>query len=99
MNLFNVSVISEIAEKELPYHVAHKKSNIVDEEGNVIKPDSPNAYKFESFIFDGFNKLDDMLIFRVKREEEFAPVKNADSAGVDCPSTAKALYEKFYKLK
>ena len=40
-----------------------------------------------------------MAILRVKREEEFAPVKNADSAGVDCPSTARKLYEEFHHLK
>ena len=39
-----------------------------------------------------------MAILRVKREEEFAPVKNADSVGVDCPKTARELYKKFYHL-
>ena len=39
-----------------------------------------------------------MSILRVKREEEFAPVKNADSAGVDCPRTARKLYQEFYHL-
>ena len=47
----------------------------------------------------GGGEVDDMAILRVKREEEFAPVKNADSAGVDCPSTARKLYEDFHHLK
>ncbi|MBR3280294.1 MAG: UTP--glucose-1-phosphate uridylyltransferase [Clostridia bacterium] len=96
MNLFNVSVISEIAEKELPYHVAHKKSNIVDEEGNVIKPDAPNAYKFESFIFDAFERLPQIGVLRYKREDCFAPIKNAE--GVDSPETARALYKAYHNL-
>ena len=60
--------------------------------------ESPNAYKFEAFLFDAFGEVDEMAVLRVKREEEFAPVKNADSAGVDCPRTARELYKKFYNL-
>ena len=37
-----------------------------------------------------------MAILRVKREEEFAPVKNA--SGVDSPETARELYRNFYQL-
>ena len=71
--------------------------NLTDKDGNKVVPDSPNAFKFEAFLFDAFGEVDDMAILRVKREEEFAPVKNADSAGVDCPSTARELYNNFYK--
>ena len=53
------------------------------------------AYKFEAFLFDAFESLDDMAILRVKREEEFAPVKNAE--GVDSPETARELYINFHK--
>ncbi len=96
MNLFNVSVISGIAEKALPYHVAHKKSNIVDVDGNVIVPDKPNAYKFESFIFDAFERLPELGVLRYKREDCFAPIKNAE--GVDSPETARALYKAYHNL-
>ena len=82
----------------LPYHVAYKKASYLAENGEVVIPNSPNAYKFEAFLFDAFGEVDDMAILRVKREEEFAPVKNADSAGVDCPKTARELYKKFYHL-
>ena len=60
-------------------------------------PHEPNAYKFEAFIFDAFERLNDMAIMRVRREEEFAPVKNAE--GVDSPETAKNLYLDFIKNK
>ena len=97
-NLFNVDAIERMGSTPLPYHVAFKKACYLDENGNIVKPDSPNAYKFEAFLFDAFGELDDMAVLRVKREEEFAPVKNSNEAGVDCPDTARALYKKFHNL-
>ncbi len=98
-NLFSVDAVERMGAKPLPYHVAYKKATYIDKNGNIVVPDSPNAYKFEAFLFDAFGEVDEMAVLRVKREEEFAPVKNADSAGVDCPKTARELYEKFYKLR
>ena len=98
-NLFSVDAIQRMGTNPLPYHTAFKKAKFIDKDGNLIVPDSPNAFKFEAFLFDAFGEVDDMAILRVKREEEFAPVKNADDAGVDCPSTARKLYEDFYHLK
>ena len=97
-NLFSIDAIERMGAEPLPYHVAFKKAKYIDKDGNLVEPDSPNAYKFKAFLFDSFGEVDDMAILRVKREEEFAPVKNNDSAGVDCPKTARELYKKFYKL-
>ena len=90
MNMFNIKALEQIGDKKLPYHSAFKKAEYKDENGQMVVPEAPNAYKFESFIFDAFSSLDDMLIMRVKREDEFAPVKNAE--GVDSPETARELY-------
>ena len=95
-NLFNISAIEHISEKKLPYHSAFKKAKYIDEKGELVVPEKPNAYKFEAFLFDAFESLEDMAIMRVKREEEFAPVKNAE--GVDSPETARKLYKDFYNL-
>ena len=97
-NLFSLDAVERMGENPLPYHVAYKKASYLDENGKLIVPDSPNAYKFEAFLFDAFAAVDEMVVLRVKREEEFAPVKNADSAGVDCPKTARELYKKFYHI-
>lgn len=94
-NLFSLDAIERVSKKELPYHIALKKASYLDSDGNVVTPTEPNAYKFEAFLFDAFESLRNMLIFRVKREEEFAPVKNAE--GVDSPATAKELYENFQR--
>ena len=98
-NLFNIKAIERMGVTPLPYHSAFKKAKYIDKDGNLVVPESPNSYKFEAFLFDAFGEVDDMAILRVNREEEFAPVKNADDAGVDCPSTARDLYEKFNNLK
>ena len=96
-NLFSVKAIEEISKNNLPYHSAFKKAKYLDKDGNVVTSDTPNAYKFEAFLFDAFESLEDIAILRVKREEEFAPVKNAE--GVDSPETARKLYKEFHKIK
>ena len=93
-NMFNIKGIEKIGAEKLPYHVAFKKATYMDERGEIVNPQEPNAYKFESFIFDAFEKLDNMTILRVKREEEFAPVKNAE--GTDSPETAIKLYNTYH---
>ena len=95
-NLFRIDAIERMGSNPLPYHSAFKKATYIDKEGNIVVPDSPNAYKFEAFLFDAFGDLDDMVILRVKREEEFAPVKNA--TGVDSPETARELYNNLHKF-
>ena len=94
-HLLNIKAIEKLADIDLPYHTAFKKSNYLDEKGNLVEVTEPNAYKFESYIFDGFSYFDEMSILRVKREEEFAPIKNA--SGSDSPETAVALYNEYNK--
>lgn len=97
MNLFNVSIISDIAKNKLEYHVAHKKCDYMNEQGEMVKATAPNAYKFEALLFDAFERLDEIGVIRYHREECFAPIKNAE--GKDSPETARDLYETYYDLK
>ena len=97
-NLFSVEAIERMGSEPLPYHIAYKKAKYIDKDGNLVVPTSPNAYKFEAFLFDAFGEVDDMAVLRVKREEEFAPVKNSDEVGIDCPKTARELYKNFYHI-
>ena len=96
-NLYTIDAIEKISKETLIYHSAFKKNSYIDENGKEIVPESPNSYKFESFIFDAFEFFDDIAILRGKREEDFAPVKNKE--GVDSPRTAKELYEKYWKME
>ena len=95
-HLFRIDALEELSNIQLPYHIAEKKSDYLDENGNLIKPTEKNVYKFESFIFDAFSNYDEMSILRVKREEEFAPIKNKE--GNDSPETAVKLYNEFYSM-
>ena len=88
--LLHRSVLENLADVKLPVHAAFKKSAYLNEQGEYIEPQEPNAYKFEAFIFDVFARYDDITVFRVKREDEFAPVKN--KTGEDSPKTAVDLY-------
>ena len=36
----------------LPFHRALKKVPYVDDDGDRVEPDGPNAVKFETFLFD-----------------------------------------------
>ena len=96
-NLFNIKALEDISKNKLPYHSAFKKAKYMNKNGEIIKPEKPNAYKFEAFIFDAFESLDDMSILRVKREDEFAPLKNAE--GEDSPDTARQLYINYINRK
>jgi UDP-N-acetylglucosamine/UDP-N-acetylgalactosamine diphosphorylase len=94
-NLYSISAIEKIANQKLPYHTAHKKAAYINENGELIKPEKPNAYKYEAFIFDGFRYFDEISILRGRREEDFAPIKNAE--GVDSPESATKLYNDYWE--
>ena len=90
--LFDVNTLFAIAEKQMPLHIVEKKVPYIDECGNAIKPETPNAYKFETLILDMIYMMDNCLSFEVEREKEFAPVKNA--TGVDSVESARELLVK-----
>ena len=80
------------------YHYAFKKVEFWDGE-KLVKPTKENAYKFELFLhnFLPFCDSGKFGVMLVDRNEEFAPVKNADAPlgsnqlVVDTPSIAKDL--------
>lgn len=94
-HIFSVSAIEFVANKKLPYHRAFKKNTFVNEEGMKQVPEEPNTFKFETFIFDAFSYFDNMVLLRVKEEDEFAPIK--DFNGPHNPEVAKDLYEQKQK--
>lgn len=96
-NLFSIDALDKVSKIHLPYHVAEKKSNYMNDDEEFIEVTEPNAYKFEAFIFDAFNFFDDISILRGRREKDFAPVKN--KTGNDSPETSRELYNNYWKNK
>lgn len=74
----------------LPFHRANKKVPHLDHDGKRIEPDTPNATKFEKFIFDLLPQAANAFVVESSPAESFAPVKNADGAETDTPLLAKA---------
>jgi len=73
---------------ELPVHRAEKVVPCLDEHGRPLRPERPNAVKLEMFVFDALGHAERVVTQEVRREDEFAPVKNAE--GADSPATARA---------
>lgn len=90
--LFRLNKLLEIESRQLPLHIVEKKVPYLDENGMLQKPETPNAYKFETLILDMIYMMDNCLSFEVVREKEFAPVKNA--TGVDSVESARELLQK-----
>ncbi len=72
----------------LPFHRAIKKVPYIDPSGTAaspagrqVKPDEPNAVKFERFIFDAMPLAENVVVLETLREEEFSPVKNTTGEG------------------
>ncbi|XP_036983708.2 UDP-N-acetylhexosamine pyrophosphorylase-like protein 1 isoform X1 [Artibeus jamaicensis] len=100
-HFFTRSFLEEVTRKFEPLlkpHVAVKKVPYVDEEGNLVKPPKPNGIKMEKFVFDVFQFAEHFVAFEVPRDEEFSPLKNADPADRDTPTTARqALLAQHYR--
>lgn len=87
IHVFSLAFLEQEASASLPLHVAHKKVPYWLPGEGTVAPDTPNAYKFEKFIFDVLPHAERPLTVEFLREEEFSPVKNA--MGNDSPVTAQ----------
>ena len=87
--LFREKDLERIVNDALPVHVVEKKIPYMDKDGNEVKPEEPNGYKFEQLAVDLVHELDTCLPYEVLREKEFAPIKN--KTGVDSVESAREL--------
>ncbi|RHY30757.1 hypothetical protein DYB32_004053 [Aphanomyces invadans] len=83
-----------LATLDLPYHIAMKNIPSVSLHDTTSK--TFPGMKLEAFIFDIFAAATQMAVLEVAREDEFAPVKNANGNTdkgytVDSPDSARYL--------
>ncbi len=95
IHCIDVDFVQEVCEKELPFNKAFKQIPYMSSQGGLIRPEEPNGYKFEMFIFDALQMARKSITMMVDRKTEFAPVKNKD--GNDSPETAKKMMSDLYK--
>ncbi len=88
-HVLSVPFTAAVAYRGLPIHRVRKRVPFVDAEGRRVEPAEPNAWKFETFVFDAMAMAAHGTILEVDRAAEFAPVKNA--SGPDSPDTAREL--------
>jgi UDP-N-acetylglucosamine pyrophosphorylase len=79
----------------LPFHVAFKAVDCLDESGRIVKPTSSNAWKFERFIFDALPHAERTLVVETDRAAEFLPVKKAE--GADSPQSSREGLIRLYQ--
>lgn len=87
--LFNEKALEALLDGSLPLHIVEKKIPYLNEAGELVKPETPNGYKFENLVLDMIHQLDSCLPYEVVRNKEFAPIKN--KTGIDSVESAKAL--------
>lgn len=90
--LFQVKALEQTISKKLPLHIVEKKIPHMDDNGNFVEPEKPNGYKYETLVLDMVHMMDSCLPYEVKREYEFAPIKNM--TGIDSVETARELCRK-----
>lgn len=76
----------------LPFHRAAKQIPTLDEQGRPVEVE---GIKFETFIFDALRFTDTSVTLEVRREEEFAPVKNM--SGEDSLASCRAMLSALHR--
>lgn len=79
IHLLDVEFVDRVVGRsfQLPFRRAEKTVSFIDDRGDRVRPEKPNAIKLETFVFDVLPLAANPLILEVDRSEEFSPVKNA----------------------
>jgi UDP-N-acetylglucosamine/UDP-N-acetylgalactosamine diphosphorylase len=59
-----------------PWHRAHKRIPYVNDRGELVQPERPNGYKFETFVFDALRFIrHEPVALEIDRAGEYTPIK------------------------
>jgi len=87
VHCFRLAFLAEAAagKASLPLHLARKAVPFIDDSGERVSPTTPNAYKFERFIFDLFPLARRVTTVMIDPAEGFAPLKQPSGSTADSP--------------
>lgn len=85
IHVFSIEFLNKIAREEMPYHLALKKMEFLNDELTPVKDE---VLKFEKFYFDAFKYASKHNTLQVDRKGEFSPLKNKE--GKDSIETARS---------
>ena len=83
IHVFSTDFLDTVGKAEMPYHLALKKLDFLDDDLNEVKEE---VLKFEKFYFDAFKYAEKHNTLQVDRKGEFSPLKNKE--GKDSVETA-----------
>ena len=97
---FSSSLPFHLAKKKVPYIVLDKE--LKDEQGEPlfgtkVKPETPNAIKYEKFIFDLLPIAKNPIVVEIEEETCFGPLKNHPREAKDTPKTVREHLSGLYK--
>ncbi|MFO0814934.1 MAG: UDPGP type 1 family protein [Gemmatales bacterium] len=97
IHLFSLAFLQKLGRGDitLPYHVARKVVPYWTPANGIVKPEKPNAFKFERFVFDALPLAERVVAMEVSRTEEFEPLKNCE--GDNSPATVRQALSDQYK--
>lgn len=92
VHCFSKAFLDRVRDRDdaLPLHLAHKAVPFLDAAGGLVRPTTPNAIKFERFIFDLMPLADRVTVVEIEARDGFAPLKNPPGAATDAPEHVHA---------
>lgn len=94
-HLFSKSFLEKLTGfRDQAHHASWKAVPHVNNKGMKVEPETPNAVKFETFIFDSFRLSERAVVLAVPRSEEFHPLKRADGDVYTPVTVRQALVER-----